>query len=551
MEKLPHTPEFELGENDRVLVIGAGGFIAEQLYLSNLAEMGVDNSQLTLVDPNEERSQAVSERYPGAHMYEGVDQALDEMAEQGKRVRAIFVASSTAAHADNIRSIVDASEAGKLDLSDTKIWCEKPVTPTEVFDNIRQISEAHPDFDLSVGYILRFSETLSALDNYLRDNELSVAGVEWIYGKDRTKDTRPTQGVFPDEVVHPLSVTDLVLTRAFGDVVGVDVNFAEINNKPFANPEVQKKARETNPGTPERPTSDVYTDLEYSLNRNGEITKIPVAITSSFVMDGQKRRVNLKVNGHEGEDVLTIDFDEFITDDEGNKRRADVLRKQDGTIIFESGADKSRAQIFNFLGVGDESRADVSTSLEGENRIQTILSDVGRVAVGLNIDARISQLETKKLETMQVVTSHLDESQEELIEFLSREADREYITTPEWRFSQEIFPVVTFEDDEVVGVVVTEGHGTANIFNADRGVVSVQVEPGSVILLKGKQFDSKAPWLHMKTADGEADLKGSFIMSSLTERHLMYEAEVMLDAGAKARRRAGERRQRRIAKMMR
>ncbi len=366
---------------DRLVVVGAAGFTSEQLYMRNMVAMGVPEDQLAMVElPH--RLDDASKRHPTASVHSSIDEALTTIRDQGNTARAIFIASNTGAHVTNLREITDAADQGLVNLSKTRIWSEKPVADPEEFSQVADLAEGRPDFDLSVGYILRFSETLNALRDHLEANDLTISSLEWFYGKDRTKDTRPTQGVFPDEVVHPLSVTDLILSRAFGEPANVDVKSASIWRDEFANREVQEREHAINPSIPLQPTSDVIAHLDYTFGEGDDRTKVPVSVISSFLMPSAYRRVDIFATGSDGRETkLTVDFDVQIEDEDG-KRSADTLRDADGTVIYEWGGNKAAAQIAQFLGgtaVGEQT-PDTPTSLEKEIQLQAILRQIGTVA---------------------------------------------------------------------------------------------------------------------------------------------------------------------------
>ncbi len=379
----PKNPEFQLEPQDRIVVIGAGGYIANELYLRNLVDLGVDPAQIALVETDQERLRKVSEHLPKAQTFGSTDNALERLAAQSNRTPFIFVTSSTAAHAANIRSIIEAAHKGLLDLEQTKVWCEKPVTNPEAFAATYELMRQQPHFDLSVGYILRFSPTLDVLQRHLQEQQLRVSGMEWTYGKDRTNDTRPSQGVFPDEIVHPLSVTDLILTRVAGPAVSVEVAAAEMHRRPFVNETAQRKARAANPDTPLRPTSDVRTTLRYHFEQASVSTTVPVSIVASFLLETEQRLAHIFTEGPTGAETLLLEFDVRSTNADGRTVRTDRLSHEDGTVIFESSDDKSRRQILDFLNGShgtSGSQSEALTDLRGEIRIQHILRDIGQLA---------------------------------------------------------------------------------------------------------------------------------------------------------------------------
>ncbi len=375
-------PVIDLPPQDRLVVVGAAGFTSEQLYMRNMLGMGVAEENLAMVElPG--RLDDAAKRHPTASVYPSIGEALTDIRDQGHNARAIFIASNTGAHVTNLREIAGAADEGLIDLSETRVWSEKPVSDPEEFHEVVELAESRPDFDISVGYILRFSETLGALRDHLEANDLKISSLEWFYGKDRTKDTRPTQGVFPDEVVHPLSVTDLILSRAFGDPAGVGVKSATIWRDEFVNRESQEKAHADNPSIPLQPTSDVIAHIDYSFGEGDNQTKVPVSVISSFLMPSAYRRVDIYATGVDGEETkLTVDFDVQIQDEDG-QRTADTLTDAEGTIIYEWGGNKAVAQIAQFLGgaaVGEQT-PDTPTSLKKEIQLQAILHQIGTVAV--------------------------------------------------------------------------------------------------------------------------------------------------------------------------
>lgn len=368
-----------LPEQDRLVVVGAGGFAGSNVYVPNLVQAGVPIEQLVLVDSDEQRLLAVQERVEGAEVSLDLDMALRELSEQGYRPGAIIIASPTAAHPDNIRSVFEAADAGQVDAGQTTIWCEKPVAPPETFLEIKALSDEHPDLDIYVGYVLRFSETLTALQNYMSANDLRITGLDWIYGRNRAGDPRPTQGVLPDKIVHPLSVTDLLLTRVLGESPDVDVESASIQHRDCSMPMAQAMARALNPAIPKRPSSDIDTIMHYSSSQNGTSETIPVSISSSYLFEEEIRRVNIEVEGPGGTNLLVIDFDVHETGVGGVKQRVDMLRTSDGEVIYKSNSNKSAAQIAQLLKLISRGTdpSDLLTTLEGEARIQEILRKVG------------------------------------------------------------------------------------------------------------------------------------------------------------------------------
>lgn len=507
--------------------------------------MGVPSEQIVAVDPNEERLTGVLESHSHAQTFTSLDDALASMAEQGKRVPAIIVASSTAAHRDNLVSIVNAAEAGHLDLSETKIWCEKPVTPSEVFDEIRALIKRHPELDVSVGYILRFSETLSALQTYLTENDLKVTGMEWVYGKDRTKDTRPTQGVQPDEVVHPVSVSDLVLTRVFGEILGVNVQYAEIKRRPFVNREVQDEARLANPDIPKHPTSDVITKLMYAFNSDGTITEVPVSIVTSFLMEENTRRVSISASGPNGDEVLVVDFDTKRVGPDGKPRYTDVLSKPDGTVMYEWSGDKSAAQLLQFLGgLSVDRRPDVMTSLEGESRMQEILSKIGAAAVGPNPNAMVASMRKRRVEVAQTDPAEHEAVVDDLLAALEAASGERYAVGEEVGLSDQLGPILPQLREEVIAMVVTRGTGTLDVVSPKGKRANLAIEPGSIVLLKTNGNPSKTLWVRSQS-DSDEELQVRFLTTMRTRRGVVLDA--MLDDEASAATRQAKRQ--RLAKL--
>ena len=361
-------------------MVGAGGFTANTLYLGNLSDMGISPSQIALVDNNADRLQATREKYDTEKAYLDLSEALIDINARRQNTAAFIIASSTAAHADNIKTIAKASDNGLVDLKRAPIWCEKPVTPPETFDEIRALADTHPDLNISVGYILRYSDTLNALQKYLDENGATITGLDWVYGKNRTQDKRPTYGVSPDEIVHPISVDDLVLTRSLGKASSARVMSADIQRRPFADPMVQEQARIVNPETPQHPISDVETEIQYTFDDSDR--EVSVRIFSSFLLEKAVRRAQIALESPSGPDSLTLEFD-VRTGSADAPVRSDVLSKSDGTVVSTWSGDKSRAQVSSFLGgicSKNHHVPDAATSLETESKIQAILRDIEAAA---------------------------------------------------------------------------------------------------------------------------------------------------------------------------
>jgi len=119
----------ELHEQDRIVVVGAGGFTAGNLYLPKLHDLGIQSEQIVLVDNNEERLAQVQSRELGAIAFSDLDHAFEEMHEHMVAPAAVIIASNTASHLSNIESITRAAKAGRLDMEkiDHKIHVQHKV----------------------------------------------------------------------------------------------------------------------------------------------------------------------------------------------------------------------------------------------------------------------------------------------------------------------------------------------------------------------------------------------------------------------------------------
>lgn len=358
------------------MVVGAGGSATNRLYLPHLVKQGVTTEQLVLVEPHAERSAAVAGRYEGAETYKSLETALGATT---KQLGHIVIASSTAAHGDNIRAIVSASREGAIDLNKTKIWCEKPVTDPADFENVLKLAEETPGLDISVGYILRFSGILRELQQSIEDKKLTISGIDWQYGKDRRTDERPTQGVLADEVVHPLSVTDWILQSSFGADPKAYVMEAKLQSRPFVNEDAQREAQALNKDIPLQPISDVSAEIEYVC----EDSVVPVTLNASFLMESNVRRATIRTRDLFGcERTLVLDFD--VKNAAGTQ--VDRLRLEngsaDGVVLAEWAGDKAALQMKYFLGSSAVSAQVPSplTNLGGEARIQHQLQAIEHAA---------------------------------------------------------------------------------------------------------------------------------------------------------------------------
>jgi predicted dehydrogenase len=390
------TPYFE--QDQHILVIGAGGHMANTAYLPKFEGFGISQRSLSLVEVDAVRRQAVGDKYTEAELYADVDTATYDAMAHGKRISAAYILSNTGAHAENIWSMLHYAEStdtraglGQVIQQDTagiakpidgfRVWIEKPVASSESIGGIAQ-AIIKQDLDVYVGYILRYSDTLRSLQEYLQDNRLTISGLDWVYGKNRRNNNRPTQGVVSDELVHPLSVTDLILSRAFGDIDGMEIT-SEVKYRPFVDVEVQNKAHINSPEIPRHPTSDVNASMQYFVYSNGSPKSIPVTFASCFMYDRQYRHLMIDAAGAKGHELLTIDFDEPMPTARNTTGSADVFRKLNGIEILRWDGDKANEQMADFLGQRPETvLGDEAAKLSHEIRFQTILSAIGASSLG-------------------------------------------------------------------------------------------------------------------------------------------------------------------------
>lgn len=89
---------------------------------------------------------------------------------------------------------------------------EKPFT--ENLDQAKALASYFKDHFLSLNLVENYSEIIPVFENTLAREHLdgyTLIGVEGVWGKDRTQDTRPTQGIISD-MVHPMGL----FMRIFG-----------------------------------------------------------------------------------------------------------------------------------------------------------------------------------------------------------------------------------------------------------------------------------------------------------------------------------------------
>ncbi|MCP3740789.1 Gfo/Idh/MocA family oxidoreductase [Rossellomorea sp. BNER] len=96
------------------------------------------------------------------------------------------------------------------------VICEKPfVDPEFNLDSAKTILKDVSGFCLNM--VARYSEAASLLKAYVEDHQLSLVRANFLWGKNRINDYRPTTGVI-SEVIHPL---DLVQWINFGSKLNI------------------------------------------------------------------------------------------------------------------------------------------------------------------------------------------------------------------------------------------------------------------------------------------------------------------------------------------
>ncbi|OAJ33714.1 Gfo/Idh/MocA family oxidoreductase [Piscirickettsia salmonis] len=84
------------------------------------------------------------------------------------------------------------------------VICEKPLVNVE--DNLSQIAYSLKNISgFCMDMVERYSETTRFLKSYIRENQLKLLRANFIWGKDRINDRRPTSGVV-SEVIHPIDL---------------------------------------------------------------------------------------------------------------------------------------------------------------------------------------------------------------------------------------------------------------------------------------------------------------------------------------------------------
>ncbi|EBA7134400.1 Gfo/Idh/MocA family oxidoreductase [Salmonella enterica] len=88
------------------------------------------------------------------------------------------------------------------------ILCEKPLVNSA--DDLHRIQQALGSTNgFCMDMVERYSEATDYLKNYIRDNNLTLLRANFIWGKDRIHDHRPTCGV-PSEIIHSLDLVEWV-----------------------------------------------------------------------------------------------------------------------------------------------------------------------------------------------------------------------------------------------------------------------------------------------------------------------------------------------------
>lgn len=373
---IEHLPiETALGNDGEVVIFGAGGSVGTKLYIPKLVGLGLPAHRILAIEPHDGRRSALQESYPDINAFSEPEQAFSTQNDRPRPVRKVIIASSTAAHIANLKSITGAIDRGWVRSTDMQVWSEKPMSDPDDFSEVHRLVLEH-DLDVSVGYILRYSRILPWLHAYMGRNGLTVESIEWKYGKDRTSDSRPSQGVLADELVHPLSVTDYIL-RADGDYDRpVQVRSAHIQRRPYVNLQAQAEARRRNPETPLRPISDVDTVLGYHIA--GLV--LPVTVSSSFLFPEEVRKAVISTcDRSDNKWQLSVEFDVREFDDEGCERRVDILRGPDNSELHRWSGDKAMLQMIHFLGLlTTQDAVPPRTSFVGECALQQVLADIAK-----------------------------------------------------------------------------------------------------------------------------------------------------------------------------
>lgn len=307
-----------------ILVVGYG--YMGKIYVGQLLKLGVPAPNVLVVDRLPERASASTVDYPGVQAYGYFASALE------LQPRTALVLTNTPDHLSVLMALVNVGVQN--------IFCEKPVVlPQQREDLSRLLDRFHGVF--CVGYLINFSPALQRLREFIRTMNLQILKIDGRWGKDRTKDRRPSAGDLEDETTHPLH-TALALISGTQDIKSVRVR-ADLLHLPFVDAAQQQLQRQRDASYPTQPNSCSDVVLHVSVSSR----EIPVLIRSSFVSFEQERRIDVTLGDNDGNPscIARLEFDV-----NGEDR---LLTRMPGSTVLnevrEPGKEKLGDQLSAFL----------------------------------------------------------------------------------------------------------------------------------------------------------------------------------------------------------
>ncbi|MCB0352278.1 MAG: NAD(P)-binding domain-containing protein [Bdellovibrionales bacterium] len=318
-------------EGREYLLIGAGQM--GEAYLRNLIELGISPAQISVVDVDLSKAEALQLQYPEI----SIGNTLPK-----EKPKKTFVLSSTPAHLKNLE---DLSE---LTGPDQSVLVEKPfVTVAQHLEGrAHKVLEA---FSTGVvAYLIEFSPALQALSTFMEEHpeKLTVIHGRGNWFKNRIGNSRPSAGDLEDEMTHQLGALMLLAkTNQQLNTAGISARMQSLR---FTDPSAQAALVEGDGSVSLNPNSATSMTVELTSNRS----EIPIMLSlfSSFTLSEQERVIEVVLSDGSADPWYgaTLRFDDGGVGSDSLRIR-DLRSKE---IVYEkvfSKADKLRKQIEAFL----------------------------------------------------------------------------------------------------------------------------------------------------------------------------------------------------------
>jgi hypothetical protein len=294
-----------------VLIVGYGTM--GRLYVRDLANLGLPPEQMTVVDLSEEALAACKHAYPAIQVTRDINIAL-----RRKPGMCLNLVNSPAHY-----SVFHAAIAGGV----RHLFAEKPIVDVQhLSDAERLLNQAHT---CTTGYLINFSQAVEKLVSLMQKHDLRITQGRSIWGKDRTKDTRPTAGSVEDEMTHPIQLL-LTLVRLNQKIESMSVR-SMLDYVTFVNAERQREAHLQDTSFPLEPVSTASASM--NLRTNTGNTRL--FLQSSFVSFEQERRVELLLSHRLGAPAYKAKL-VFDVDGEDRLYYAQMGEKQCETFSYPS-----------------------------------------------------------------------------------------------------------------------------------------------------------------------------------------------------------------------